>query len=164
MSKAFIHPLADVSTDRIGEGTRVWQFVVIQSGAEIGQHCNINCHAFIEKNVRVGDWVTVKSGVYLWSGLRVHDHVFIGPNVSFTNDPYPRSGKYPETFQETTLEKGCSIGAGTIILGGVTIGAYAMVGAGSLVTKDVPAFALVMGSPSRICGWVDESGKKRELP
>lgn len=158
----FIHPLADVATDQIGEETRIWQYAVILKGAVIGQQCNINCHTFIEDKVRVGNKVTVKSGVYLWNGLQVEDNVFIGPNVTFTNDRYPRSRQYPDAFQETLLEKGCSIGAGSVILGGVTIGSYALVGAGSLVTRDVPPHALVMGSPARICGWVDEFGKRQD--
>src|SRR5580698_5195336 len=100
----FIHDKADVMTSHIGEGTRIWQFAVIQEGARIGSHCNINCHTFIEGNVRLGDNVTVKSGVYLWNGLVVEDDVFIGPNVTLTNDKYPRSGKYPGAFQETLLQ------------------------------------------------------------
>ncbi|TDX00036.1 acyltransferase [Dinghuibacter silviterrae] len=156
----FIHPTADVQTEEIGQGTVIWQFAVVLKGARIGSGCNVNCHTFIEGDVVVGNNVTVKAGVYLWNGLRVEDDVFIGPNVTFTNDKYPRSKQYPAKFQTTLLERGCSIGGGATILGGSTVGAYAVVGAGSVVTKDVPAYALVKGCPAKICGWVDEKGNK----
>lgn len=160
----FIHETADVRTHLIGEGTRIWQFAVVQEGARIGRHCNINCHTFIEADVRLGDGVTVKSGVYLWNGLVAEDNVFIGPNVTFANDKFPRSGKRPEAFLQTVLERGCSLGAGSVILGGIVVGAYALVGAGSVVTGDVPPYALVMGTPATIRGWVDEDGHKRQKP
>lgn len=145
-----IHPLAEVKSKNIGESTTVWQFVVILENAEIGENCNINSHTFIENDVKLGNRVTVKSGVYLWDGIEVEDDVFIGPNVTFTNDKYPRSKRYPEMFQKTILKNGSSIGAGAIILGGVTVGEKAMVAAGALVTKDVPAYTLVKGSPAQI--------------
>ena len=155
-----IDPKADVHTSNIGFGTKVWQYTIILEGAVIGNNCNINSHVFIENDVTIGDNVTVKCGVYIWDGLRIEDDVFIGPNVTFTNDKMPRSKKYPEAFQQTKLGKGCSIGAGAIILGGVSINAYAMVGAGALVARDVPERALVIGSPARIVGWVDTDGSK----
>jgi UDP-2-acetamido-3-amino-2,3-dideoxy-glucuronate N-acetyltransferase len=145
-----ISPLADVKSKNIGESTQVWQFSVILEEAVIGENCNINSHTFIENDVKIGDRVTVKSGVYLWDGIRVEDDVFIGPNVTFTNDKYPRSKQYPEKFQKTVIKKGASIGAGAIILGGVTIGEKAMVAAGALVTKDVPPHTLVKGFPAQI--------------
>lgn len=145
-----ISPLADVKSKNIGETTNVWQFAVILENAVIGEHCNINSHTFIENDVVIGDRVTVKSGVYLWDGIRVEDDVFIGPNVTFTNDKYPRSKIYPVEFQKTLLKKGASIGAGAIILGGITIGEKAMVAAGALVTKDVPPYTLVKGFPAQI--------------
>jgi UDP-2-acetamido-3-amino-2,3-dideoxy-glucuronate N-acetyltransferase len=157
---AHIHPSADVKTEHIGEDTRIWQNCVVLKGARIGRNCNINAHVLIEGDVVVGDNVTVKCGVYLWDGLRVADNVFIGPNVTFTNDRMPRSKRYPETFQQTHIGKGASIGAGSIILGGVTIGEYALIGAGSLVTKDVPARELWYGSPARKQGRVCECGTK----
>jgi acetyltransferase-like isoleucine patch superfamily enzyme len=163
-SPIFIHDQADVRTRFIGEGTRIWQFAVVAEGARIGRHCNINCHTFIEGRVLVGDNVTIKSGVFLWDGLVLEDDVFIGPHVTFTNDKYPRSGKHPAAFQQTLLQKGCSLGAGSIILGGLVVGAYAMVAAGSVVTRDVPSHALVMGSPARVCGWVDKDGNKVDHP
>ncbi len=153
-----IHVLADVQTSSIGTNTTVWQFAIILQGAQIGNYCNINCHTFIENDVVVGNAVTIKSGVYLWDGIRVEDTVFIGPNVTFTNDTYPRSKQHPEKFIGAHLKEGCSIGAGAIILGGVTIGNYALVGAGALVTKDVPDFALVMGHPAQIKGWMNKDG------
>jgi len=156
----YIHQLADVQSLSIGEDTRVWQFAVILKDAVIGDNCNINCHTFIENNVVLGNNVTVKSGVYLWDGLRAEDNVFIGPNATFTNDKYPRSKVYPQNFQTTILEQNCSVGANATVLGGVTIGRYAVVGAASVVTKNVPAYALVRGNPAKIVGWVDENGKK----
>lgn len=145
-----IHPLAEVQTKNIGANSQVWQFAVILEGAVIGDECNINCHTFIENDVLIGDRVTVKSGVYLWDGLVIEDDVFIGPNVTFTNDKYPRSKQYPGEFQKTIIKKGASIGAAAVILGGCVIGENAMVGAGALVTKDVPANTLVFGSPARV--------------
>jgi len=157
-----IHSTADVQTSAIGEGTTVWQFAVILKGAVIGSNCNVNCHTFIENDVTIGDRVTVKSGVFLWDGLRVADDVFIGPSVTFTNDKYPRSKQYPGSFQLTQILRSVSIGANATILGGVTIGEYAMVGAGAVVTKDVPAFSLVYGNPARVIGKVNERGEITE--
>lgn len=155
-----VHPSADVQTIAIGEGTTIWQFSIVLKGAQIGCNCNINCHTFIENDVVLGNNITVKSGVYLWDGIIAEDNVFIGPNVTFTNVKYPRSKKYPESFQKTLLKKSCSIGANSTILGGIVIGQYAIVGAGSVVTKDIPDFALVVGNPARVVGWVDENGNK----
>lgn len=150
------HPLADVQSSAIGDGTRVWQFVVILPGARIGRDCNIAAHCFIENDVQVGDRVTVKCGVHLWDGLRVADDVFIGPNATFTNDRFPRSRQWPERFPETRIERGASIGAGAVILPGLTIGEHAMVGAGAVVTRDVPARALVVGNPAHVVRYLDE--------
>jgi len=144
-----IHPTADVQTAEIGDGTQIWQFVVILAGARIGRDCNINAHCLIEHDVVIGDRVTVKAGVQLWNGLRVEDDVFIGPNATFTNDKHPRSKQYPKTFQTTRIRRGASIGANATILGGVTIGESAMVGAGSVVTRDIPAGELWVGNPAR---------------
>ena len=144
-----IHPTADVQTSNIGDDTLIWQYAVILKGATIGSNCNINCHTFIENDVTIGNNVTVKSGIYLWNGISVGNDVFLGPNVTFTNDKYPRSKQYPESFQRITIEDGASIGAGAIILGGLTIGKKAMVGAGSVVTKDIPAEELWMGNPAK---------------
>ena len=151
-----LHPLADVQSPHIGEGTRVWQFVVILKQARIGRDCNIAAHCFIENDVQVGDRVTVKCGVQLWDGLRVADDVFIGPNVTFTNDRFPRSRQWPERFATTCIERGASIGAGAVILPGLVIGEKAMVGAGAVVTRDVPPRALVLGNPARIVRYLDD--------
>lgn len=155
LSDYFIHPLADVSAELIGAGSRVWQYVVILPGATIGHECNICAHCLIEGDVVIGDRVTVKSGVQLWDGLRVGNDVFIGPNASFANDRFPRSRRRPEKFLQTILEDGASIGAGAVILPGITIGANAMVAAGAVVTRSVPPNAVVVGNPARIVGYVD---------
>lgn len=154
-----IHPLSDVKSFSIGKNTRVWQYSVILHGAQIGDFCNINCHTFIESDVVVGDNVTIKSGTYIWDGVRVEDDVFIGPCVVFTNDVRPRS-KQRVDYPKTTIKKGASLGANSTILAGITIGEYAMTGIGSVVTRDVPPYALVYGNPARIRGWVDKKGKK----
>ena len=153
-----IHPLADVQSDQIGEGTIVWQFAIILPKAIIGKNCNINCHTFIENDVVIGDRVTIKSGVYIWDGLRIEDDVFIGPNATFVNDKYPRSKKYADKFQETKIGKSASIGANATILGGISIGEFAMIGAGSVVTKNIEPYTLVYGNPARIIGKVDANG------
>ena len=155
MNGIFIHSLADVQSAFIGAGTRIWQFVVVLKSAKIGIDCNICSHCLIEDDVVLGDRVTVKSGVQLWDGLRVGDDVFIGPNATFTNDNFPRSRQKPENFANTIIQNGASIGAGAVILPGVTIGHRAMVGAGAVVTRSVPPNAMVLGNPARIVGYVD---------
>lgn len=145
----FIHPLADVQSNQIGAGTRVWQFSVILSGAVIGRDGNICSHCFIENDVRLGDRVTIKSGVQLWNGVVIENDVFIGPNVTFSNDKHPRSGQRDFVCEVTVIEQGASIGAGAVILPGIRIGAGAMVGAGAVVTRDVPAGVTVVGNPAR---------------
>jgi len=154
------HPLADVQSKHIGEGTSIWQYCVILAGAVIGKNCNINALTLIENDVVIGDNVTIKSGVQVWDGLRIGDDVFIGPNVTFTNDFLPRSKVRPTEFLKTHVDNHASIGANATIVGGVTIGKYAMVGAGSVVTKDVPAYALVYGNPAKLNGYVCECGSK----
>ncbi len=149
MTAAFVHPLSDVQTADIGDGTRIWQFCVVLPGARIGRDCNVNAQCLIENDVVVGDRVTVKPGVQLWDGLRVDNDVFIGPNVTFTNDKYPRSRRPPPSFSRTWLRQGASIGANATVLCGVEIGAGAMIGAGSVVTRDVPAGELWLGNPAR---------------
>lgn len=145
-----IHRLADVAEATIGEGTRIWQFVVILKGAVIGANCNICAHTMIEGDVVVGDNVTIKNGVFLWDGTRIEDDVFIGPNATFTNDPFPRSKAYPDAFTGITVRRGASIGANATLLPGVTIGEHAMVGAGAVVTKDVEPYSVVVGNPAKI--------------
>jgi acetyltransferase-like isoleucine patch superfamily enzyme len=155
-----VHPLADVQTTNIGDNTTIWQFAIVLPNASIGKNCNINCHTFIENDVTIGNNVTIKAGVYLWDGIDIQDNVFIGPNAAFTNDKFPKSRKYTETFQKIVIEKGSSIGAQATILGGVRVGQCSLVAAGSVVTKNVPAFAIVKGNPARISGWLDENGEK----
>jgi UDP-2-acetamido-3-amino-2,3-dideoxy-glucuronate N-acetyltransferase len=144
-----IHPLSEVQSKKIGQSTSIWQYVIVLPDAEIGDNCNINAHCFIENDVKIGNNVTVKCGVYLWNGIRIGNNVFIGPNVTFTNDKYPRSKQYPESFQQTTIEDGASVGAGSIILGGIKIGKNAMIGAGSVVTKNIPENELWLGNPAK---------------
>ena len=145
-----IHPSSDVQSKQIGEGTRVWQYVVILPGAVIGRDGNICSHCFIENKVVVGDRVTVKCGVQLWDGVTLEDDVFVGPNATFTNDRVPRSRNASATLLPTLVKKGASIGANATILPGLTIGEGAMVGAGAVVTKDVPPRTLVVGNPARV--------------
>lgn len=150
----FVHPNALCESDDIGEGTRVWAFAHVLPGARIGRDCNLCDGVFVEGDVVVGDRVTVKCGVQLWNGVRLHDDVFVGPNATFTNDRFPRSRQYPETFAQTVVEAGASIGANATLLPGLRIGAGAMVGAGAVVTRSVPPNAIVVGNPARIVGYV----------
>ena len=158
-----IHPLSDTQSEHIGEGTRVWQFTVILPGAVIGRNCNIGANCFIENNVRVGDGVTIKNGVQVWDGIQLEDGVFVGPNVTFTNELLPRSqhgeGGAAATLQPTIVGKGATIGANATVMCGVRIGKYAMIGAGSVVTRDVGEFSLVYGNPASIKGRVNEKGE-----
>ena len=149
MMNVRIHPSSDVQSNDIGEGTRVWQYVVILPGAKIGRNCNICSHCFIENDVVIGDNVTVKPMVAICDGVTIEDGVFIGPHVSFTNDRHPKSGNRGFKLERTTVKKGATIGAGSMVMAGVTIGDGAMVGAGSVVTKDVPPGAMVVGNPAR---------------
>lgn len=153
-----IHPLSDVKSTTIGSGTKIWQYCVVLPGARIGRNCNINFNVFIENDVVIGDNVTVKSGVQLWDGIRIEDNVFIGPNVTFTNDLVPRSKVYPKQFLTTTVKKSCSIGANATIIGGVTLGENAFIGAGSVVTKNVPANTVWFGNPATCKGTVTSDG------
>lgn len=149
-----IHKLADVADCEIGDGTKIWQFVVILKGAVIGRNCNICAHTLIESDVIVGDNVTVKSGVQLWDGTRIEDNVFIGPNVTFTNDVFPRSKNYPDIFPIITIKNNASIGANATLLPGITIGEFAMIGAGSVVISDVPDRAVVVGNPAKVIRYI----------
>lgn len=155
----FIHPKSIVEANDIGERTRIWAFVHILKGAKIGENCNICDHTFIEGDVVVGDNVTIKSGVYLWDGARIEKNVFIGPNASFTNDIRPRSKLYPPKFTKTYVKMGASIGANATILCGITVGKWAFIGAGSIITKDVPDYALVYGTPAQVRGYICECSK-----
>jgi len=161
--KVFVHPSGINESCDVGSGTRIWAFAHVLSGAKIGRNCNICDHVFIEGNVILGDNVTVKCGVQLWSGLRVENNVFIGPNATFTNDLFPRSKRHLDKHAISVLEEGCSIGANATILPGVTVGRYAMVGAGAVVTQTVPPFAIVMGNPARITGYAGATQRLEPL-
>lgn len=149
----FVHPQGICESVHLGAGCRVWAFAHILAGARLGRDCNICDGVFIENDVVLGDRVTVKNFVALYDGLRVADDVFIGPGVSFANDRYPRSKRYVE-HPLTRLERGCSLGAGAVILPGVTVGAFALLAAGAVVTRDVAPFTLVKGNPARPSGLV----------
>lgn len=154
VNKPFIHPLSDVMSTTIGQKTKVWQYSVILPKAVIGENCNICAHTLIENDVVIGNNVTVKSGVYIWDGITLKDNVFIGPCVTFTNDKKPRSKQYPNEFPKTVVEEGASIGANATLLPGITIGRNALVGAGAVVTKNVPENAIMVGNPAAIKGYV----------
>ncbi len=156
MGGVAIHDLALVETENIGRGTRIWAHTHILPGARIGEDCNICDQVFIENDVVIGERVTIKSGVQIWDGVRVEDDVFIGPNVAFTNDPFPRGKRYPEKFLNIVIRKGASIGANATLLPGITIGENAMIGAGAVVSSDVPANAVVVGNPGRIVRYLSE--------
>ena len=161
MTSYFIHPLADVQTKNIGLNTRIWQYVVVLPDAIIGSDANICANCLIENDVQIGDRVTIKSGVQVWDGLRIEDDVFIGPNATFANDDFPRSKKPPKKFANTFVQKGASIGANATILPGITIGSGALVGAGSVVTRNVPANAIVTGNPATIVGYTSSTGGEK---
>jgi len=165
MTTPFIHPQAICETSSVGRNTRVWAFAHLLPGARVGADCNICDGVFIENDVVLGDRVTVKCGVQLWDGLRVEDDVFIGPNATFTNDLYPRSRKPRGALPPILICRGASIGANATVLPGLRIGPGALVGAGTIVTQDVPANAVVAGNPARIVGYADarEIGDPRDL-
>ena len=153
--KGYIHPLAVIEKGAVvGSTTRVWAWSHILPGATVGEDCNICDHTFIEGGASVGNRVTIKCGVYLWDGVTLEDDVFIGASVAFTNDKFPRSKQWPETYAKTRICRGASVGANATLLP-VTIGAHAMVGAGAVVTKDVPPYAVVVGNPARIVRYVN---------
>jgi acetyltransferase-like isoleucine patch superfamily enzyme len=160
--KPFIHDRAIVEPGaRVGAGTRVWAFAHVLGGARVGRDCNICDGVFVENDVVIGDRVTLKCGVQLWDGVRLEDDVFVGPNATFTNDLFPRSRQQPETFAQTHVRKRASLGANCTILAGIVIGEHAMVGAGAVVTKDVPPYAIVVGNPARLHGWVPGAPNRR---
>ena len=148
-----IHQTADVQTKNIGSDTQVWQYSIILPGARVGNNCNINAFCFIENDVIIGDNVTVKCGVYIWDGITIEDNVHIGPAAAFTNDLYPRS-KHDFSLARTIIKRGVSIGANATLLPGLTIGQYALIGAGSVVTKNIPGNTLWVGNPARQVGYV----------
>jgi len=155
-----IHKFADVQSTKIGENTKIWQFCVVLKNATIGKNCNINANVFIENDVLIGDNVTIKSGVQIWDGIILENNVFIGPNVTFTNDFLPRSKQYPHSFLQTLVKCGASIGANSTIIAGIVIGEYAMIGAGSVVTKNINNNELWYGNPAKFRGYVCNCGQK----
>jgi len=155
LSDFFVHSAAICEATQVGRGTRIWAFVHILPGAQIGADCNICDHVFVENDVIIGDRVTVKSGVQLWDGVRVGNDVFVGPNATFTNDKFPRSRQWHSELAVTRVGDGASVGANATILPGVTIGRNAMIGAGAVVTTNVPPNAIVYGNPALIKGYVD---------
>ena len=151
----YIHPNAIVETHSIGKGSRIWAFAHILPNAQIGEDCNICDYVFVENDVVIGNRVTIKCGVQLWDGITLEDDTFVGPNATFTNDRFPRSKQYPEKFAKTLIRKGASIGANATVLPGLTVGVNAMIGAGAVVTKNVPPNAIVVGNPANIVGYVE---------
>ncbi len=163
-----IHPTADVSPEaRIGEGTRIWHQAQVREGAVIGAQCNIGKGVYIDRDVVIGDRVKVQNRASIYRGVTIGDGVYIGPHVAFSNDKYPRavnldgSAKSDDDWQlvPTLVREGASIGAGAVVLPGVTIGPWALVGAGAVVTRDVPEQALVIGNPARVAGRVCICGR-----
>jgi len=159
----FIHPTAIVESESIGEGTRIWHFVHIREGARVGRNCNIGKGVYIDTEVVIGNNVKIQNFATLYRGVVIEDDVFVGPAVVFTNDLYPRAFIWSdERVVETRVRKGASIGANSTIVCGIEIGEYAMVGAGSVVTRSVPPHALVYGNPARLRGFVCFCGRRLE--
>lgn len=168
MDKVFVHPHAMCETDQVGEGTRIWAYAHILKGAVIGTHCNIGDHCFVEGGAVIGSYVTIKNGNMIWEGVTLEDGVFVGPHVFFTNDLYPRSPRYPLTGQRyhdkswltpTLVQHGASLGAAAVLIAGITVGSFALVGSGAVVTRDVPAHGLMLGNPATRVGWVCICGR-----
>ncbi len=164
MADPFVHPKGINDSDSVGEGTRIWAFAHVMQGAVIGKHCNIGEGAYIEGGAVLGDYVTVKNGVCVWDLVRCENYVFLGPNAVLTNDPVPRSHPdykgHPEKWRPTLLREGATVGANATIVCGRTLGAWCFVAAGAVVTRNVPAYALVAGNPARQLGWVCRCGQR----
>lgn len=158
-----IHPLSDVKSTHIGNDTNIWQFCVVFADAKIGNNCNICSNVLIENDVTIGDRVTIKSGVQLWDGVKLEDDVFIGPNVTFTNDLVPRSKIRPARFERTIVRRGASIGANATIVAGVEIGQYALIGAGSVVTKNIEPNTIWYGNPAVLKGYITNDGTMLDM-
>jgi UDP-2-acetamido-3-amino-2,3-dideoxy-glucuronate N-acetyltransferase len=156
----FVHEKAICETNTIGKNTRIWAFSHIMKNVVIGDDCNLGDHSFVESGVNIGNRVTVKNGVAIWHGVEIEDDVFLGPNCVLTNDLHPRSRVYHSEDIKTFIKKGASIGANATIRCGITLGEYSLVGAGAVVTKDVPPFALVVGVPAKIKYYVSIKGDK----
>ena len=172
MNGVFVHAAALVETEHVGEGTRIWAFAHVMKDVHIGANCNIGDHCFVETGATIGNDVTLKNGNMIWAGVLLEDGVFVGPHVFFTNDLYPRSPRLPQARKRygdskwmlpTVVRRGATLGAGAVILAGHVIGEFSMVGAGAVVTKDVPGYALVIGNAARVCGWVCQCGHPLEF-
>ncbi len=163
-SQFFKHEQAIVESGSIGKETRIWAFAHVLPGAVIGANCNICDHTFIENDVKIGDRVTIKCGVQVWDGITIEDDAFIGPNATFINDRFPRSKQYPSSFLRTVIKRGASVGANATILPGLVIGEKAMIGAGAVVTRNVPPNAIVVGNPARIVGYESTSPSRPGEP
>ncbi len=148
------HPNAIVESSNIGKGTRIWAFSHILEKAVIGDNCNIGEGCFIENEVVIGSDVVIKNNISIWDGVTIEDDVFLGPNVVLTNDLFPRSKVFHPEPTKILVKKGASIGANATIICGITVGKYAMIGAGSVVTKDVPSYSLVYGNPAGFISWI----------
>jgi UDP-2-acetamido-3-amino-2,3-dideoxy-glucuronate N-acetyltransferase len=153
-----IHKSADVQTKKVGDGTYIWQNVVVLEGAVIGENCNINCNCFIENEVVIGDNVTIKFGVAVWDNITIENNVFVGPNVTFTNDLVPKSKVYPSSFLKTVISENASLGANSTLIGGIEVGEFSLVGAGSLVSKSIPPFQVWYGNPAKHKGYITREG------
>ena len=162
MNKYYAHPSSFIDEPcTIGEGTHIWYFCHIMQGAVIGNHCNLGQNVMIGKGVRIGNSVKIQNNVSVYEGVMLEDEVFIGPSVVFTNVSNPRSAvSRKHEFRSTLVKHGATIGANATIVCGITIGEYAFIGAGTVVTKDVPAYALMMGNPAKQKGWMSEQGYK----
>ena len=158
----FVHPTADVSEKaKVAAGTKIWHQAQVREGAVIGKNCIIGKSVYIDFNVEVGSGVKIQNHVSVYHGVTIEDDVFVGPEVTFTNDILPRAFRWDDSLVVPTLvKKGASIGANSTIICGITIGEYSMVGAGSVVTKDVPPYGLMLGNPARLKGFVCECGMK----
>jgi acetyltransferase-like isoleucine patch superfamily enzyme len=169
MTHVFVHASAIVETTQIGDGTRIWAYTHVMPDVTIGADCNIGDHCFIESGATIGNQVTIKNGNMVWEGVHLEDGVFVGPLVVFTNDLYPRSPRLPQVqnryadrgwLKPTIIKRGASLGAGSVILAGVTLGEFCLVGAGSIVNRSIPPHALAVGSPARLRGWVCQCGQR----
>ena len=161
MANVFIHPTAEVSDSaKIGDGTKIWNQAQVRNDTEIGENCIISKNVYIDEHVKIGDRVKVQNNVNVYHGVTVEDDVFLGPSMTFTNDMFPRAFNADWEISDTLVKKGASIGANSTIRCGITINEYAMVGCGSTVTKDVLAYALVVGNPAKRIAWVCKCGQK----
>jgi acetyltransferase-like isoleucine patch superfamily enzyme len=157
----FVHPSAEVAAEAsVGAGTKIWHQCQVMGGARIGAQCKLGKSVYVDFGVQIGDRVKIQNGVSLYKGVHVEDDVLLGPHMAFTNDLYPRAFNDHYEIMPTLVRKGASVGANATIVCGVTLGAYCMIGAGAVVTADVPDYALVVGNPARVVGYVCQCGKR----